>query len=133
MQVNNFKRINKEDFEEEDQAMIERLSVVLTPFLEQVAAALTKNIDFDNLNQHYTTFTVRQTAGKPDTLTQIKYPLRSRLKGLQVIAAENITDSTPLSAAPFINYTTNGDLITITNVVGIPDGKQFRFSIILIG
>lgn len=133
MKVNNFKRINKEDFEQDDQALVEKLSVVLTPFLEEVASALTKNVDFDNLNQHYTTFTIQQKAGKPITQTQIKYPLKSRLKGINLIGAENLTDSTSLSAAPFINYTTNGDLITITSVAGIPDNKQFRFSIILIG
>lgn len=133
MLVNNFKRINKEDFEQEDQALVEKLSVVLTPFLEQVAAALSKNIDFENLNQHYSFFTVAQTAGVPQVLTQLKYPLKTRLKGLQVIAVENLTDSQPLTAAPFINYKLEGDLITITKIAGIDDNKKYRFSVILIG
>lgn len=133
MNVNNFKRINTEDFEEEDQPLVEKLSFLLTPFLEQVSQALSKNIDFDNLNQHYTFFTIRQKNGVPEVKTQVKYPLKTRLKGIQVIAVENLTDGTPLSQAPFINYRMDGELLTITKIAGIENDKQYRFSIIMIG
>lgn len=133
MKVNNFKRINKEDFDQDDRELVEKLSIVLTPFLEQVDAALNKNLDFDNLNQHYTNVVVRQVNGVPETLTQVKYPLKTRLKGIQLISAENLTDSALLTTSPFINYKQQGDLITITGVAGLPDNKQFRLSIILIG
>lgn len=133
MKVNNFKRINTADFADEDQELIEKLSFVLTPFLEQVEQAFAKNIDFDNLNQHYTFFTVRQSGGRPEVKTQVKYPLKTRIKGINVIRVENLTDGSPLTQTPFINWTMEGDLLTITSIAGIEDGKQYRFSIIMIG
>lgn len=131
--VDNFKRITAEDFEEEDQEMIRKLSSLLTPFLEQVAAALSKGVDFDNLNQVFTSVDVTCTAGVPSAKLQVKYSLKTQLKGIIVTSARNLTDNTVVTSAPFITYSVSGDLITITNITGLPDAKKFRLSIILVG
>lgn len=131
--VDNFKRINAEDFEEEDQEFVRQLSFVLTPFLEQAAAALNKGLDFDNLNQVFTTVDVQVVAGIPTAKLQIKYSLKTKLKGVIVTSAQNLTDNTTVTSAPFIQTDVSGDLITVKYVSGIPDGKKYRLSIILVG
>lgn len=131
--VDNFKRITAEEFEEEDQDFVRKLSYLLTPFLQQVASAMNKGLDFDNLNQVFTTVDVQVAAGVPTAKLQVKYALKTKLKGIIVTSAQNLTDNTTVTGAPFLQWDASGDLITVKYVAGIPDGKKYRLSIILVG
>jgi len=134
MKVTNIKRLNKDDFDKEYHSLIDRLSFALTPFMEQVTSAFNKNIDFDNLNQEIINLETQvDNTGKPTINTEIKNPLKTRLKGIYCVSAQNLTDNTLLTGAPFIVYTVESNMIRISQITGLPAGKRFNLSIILIG
>lgn len=135
MRLNNVKRLAKEDFAPEDQALVEKLSFALNPLLDQLNNAFNKNIDFDNLNQELLTVDVEVNAsGIPKILTEIKSNLKTKINGLCVIRAINLTnDGTYPSGCPFITFDTNGSIITIKHVTGIPANKKYRLLVISIG
>lgn len=132
--VTNLKRINKEDFPVEDHEFVGKLAFILNPFFEQIVTAFNKNIDFDNLNQEFIFFeTEVDDKGKPKKDREIKTLLRSRPRGIMCVSANNLTDNTPVTGAPFISYTINNNVISIQNITGLPANKRFRLSLIIIG
>jgi len=134
MRITNLKRLIIEDFDKEHQTTVSKIAFSLNPLMEQLTNAFNKGIDFDNLNQQYSTFTVTTDAsGNPTIPIQLKYDLKTKLKGIQVINAQNLTDATFPTNTPFISYDSTTDLITIKNVTGLPANKMFRLSVILIG
>lgn len=132
--IGDLKRLTKEDFAADDQELIDRLAYVLNPFMEKVVGAFSKGIDFNNLNQELATFSVEVNgSGVPTSKTSVKYNLKTRLNGVIVVSAQNTTDSTPVTGAPFITYVQDGASVNITNVTGLPVGKKFTITMILIG
>lgn len=132
--VNNIKRIIAEDFDSDYQNLIRQLSFTLNPLLEQLTNAFNKNIDFDNLNQEIIPIqTEVDSSGVPKSTLEVKTTLKTKIKGIMVISAINLTDGALLVGAPFINY----DLITggfkIKQVTGIVPNKSYSLSILLIG
>jgi len=134
MKVTNIKRINKDDFDKDSRELVDRLSFALNPFLEQVVNVLNKNIDFDNLNQEIINLETQvNSSGIPTINFEIKNPLKTRIKGIYCINAENLIDNTLLTGAPFLTFTLESGVIRITQITGLPSNKMFRLSIILIG
>lgn len=132
--VGNLKRIVKEDFDQEDQPLIDKLAFSLNPFLEQVVSAFDKNLDFDNLNQAFVTVdTEVNNLGVPKLKLELKSQLKTRVRGMLCVSAQNLTDTTFPTSAPFITYTVNNGIITFNNITGLPANKKFRLSLILIG
>lgn len=132
--VVNLKRIVVEDYAKEDQDTVTKLAFSLNPLVDELSNAFNKNIDFDNLNQQYSTFTVTvDGTGKPTSQLQIKYELKTRMKGIHVISAQNLTDTTYPTAAPFISWSFASNLITVNNIAGLPANKQFQLSVVIIG
>jgi hypothetical protein len=134
MKITNLKRLIIEDFDKDDQNLVSKIAFSLNPLMEQLTTAFNKGIDFDNLNQQYSSFTVAvDSLGNTQVPVQIKYDLKTKLKGIQVISAENLTDTTYPTGSPFISYQINANLITIMNITGLPANRTFRLSIVLIG
>lgn len=134
MKVTNLKRLIKEDFDKDNQDLIEKLAFVINPLVEQIVSAFNNNIDFDNLNQQYKSITVTvDTNGIPSVTTEIKYTLSSQLKGIICVSAQNNTDTTAVTGAPFISYSISGSVIKVLSVSGLPPNKRFTLNLILIG
>lgn len=132
MKINNVNRLRVEDFSSEDQELVSKLANTLNPFLEQIVNVFSKNIDFDNLNQEILTISVTtNTNGTPKTTTQIKTTLKNRVKGLICIRAINETSF--VNNQPFITFTQKDDLLTISHLTGLPEGKTFILTVIAIG
>ena len=134
MKVTNIKRLNKEDFDKEYHSLIDRIAFSINPFMEQVVNAFNKNVDFDNLNQHFMYLEIQVDAsGVPTMNSEIKNPLKNRIKGIMCVSVDNLTDTTLLTGAPAVLFTQNNGVITINQVTGLLSGKKYRLSIILIG
>lgn len=134
MKVTNIKRLTKDDFDREYQQLIDRLSFSLTPFMEQVVSALNKNIDFDNLNQELIVLDTQVDAqGRPTINSEIKNPLRTRPRGIHCVNAQNLSDNTLLTGGITVVFTVESNVIRISQITGLPAGKRFNLSIILIG
>ena len=131
--VTNLKRLKAEDFEEDYQDLVNQLALILNPFLEQIAAAFNHGIDFDNLNQEVITFTTKLVSGVPVTKVAAKSTLKTRLRGMTVISAVNNTDNTFPIGAPFITYKLTSNGFEVLHITGIPDNKEFAFTVITKG
>lgn len=132
--VTELTRLVVEDFDKEDQPLVSKIARSYNLLIEQIGNAFNKGIDSDNLAQQYPIITVTvDAAGIPTPSLQIKYELKSKLRGMQVINALNLTDSTPITGAPFIVYEISSNVITVKQITGLPAGKQFSLSVILIG
>lgn len=132
--LGNLKRFLKEDFPEDDQEFVDKMGSILNPFLEQIAQAFNKNINFENLSRELITVDIENgTGGKLKTTTQFKFTLTNRILGLNIIKAENITNSSIYpTQAPWISWSINGNIITINQATGIQDNNKYRFTIELI-
>lgn len=131
MKISAFKRIVKEDFEAEDQPLIEKLSSVFNLFQEQVYYAFNNNITIaENLNAITVTYKAKVDAtGKPIGNNQIKYTLKTRPVGSMVINARSY-DGSLLTGSPFVTYTINSEIITITQITGLLPNKDYDVTIV---
>lgn len=135
MKVNNLKRISIEDFEQEDQDLVNKLAFAINPLFDLITSALAKNLDFDNLNQETITFDVEvDSAGKPKAKLELRNNLKTKPKGLHVIRAENLQlDGTFPTAAPFVTISFVNNNLSVEHVAGIPPNKKYRLTVVSIG
>lgn len=133
--IDNIKRILKEDFDEKDRPIVDKLGGVINTFMEQVISALNKNINFDNLNQEVRDITVTVDAGGvPLTDVSFRSNLLTRLRGMQVIFAENQTNPNSYpTTCPFISFNENSKIIRITHITGLQASNKYKLRIITIG
>lgn len=135
--IPSFKRLVKEDFQKEYQPLIEKVGYTTNSAFESIFNALNGGLNFDNLSLPYKEVNLQVSAsGAPLQTTQFKTGFSSgkKLKGLQVIKVENLTDTTALlTGAPFVTYTENNDLITITQVTGLVANNKYTLRILVLG
>jgi hypothetical protein len=122
------KRLSVEDFNKDDQPLMEKLLEPLNMYLESVYYALNKNITFtDNIASQVQTVTV--TA--PVTDLTIANTLGAPCKGILVVNATNIDQPTErLATPPFVQFTNTTQGIKLTNVTGLTSGKKYELTII---
>ncbi len=139
--VPDLRMIKKEDYDSKDQGLIDKLAFPINNFMQQVITVLKHGVDFSNLNQQIITFSASVDAtGKPTTTLQLKSSLSTKVVGIVCISAVNTTATTRFPASsPFVSFTLNTNLITITNIagLGIPTGQTnsdtYTFTVLAIG
>jgi hypothetical protein len=134
MKISGFKRIVKEDFDDKDQPLIEKLATIFNLFQEQVYYAFNNNISIaDNINALTYTFKTKVTStGVPTINGQVKYTLKTRPKGCTVINVRSL-DGSLLSGGPFVTYAINGDILTITQITGLLANKEYEVTVVFFG
>ena len=125
------KKLRVEDFDQDDQALISKIAFVYNVFADEVYNTLNKNIDYDNLNRQFVTISVSiDNTGKLINPPQIKTLLNGRVRGLNVLNAINLIDSSIYpTTAPFISWTINSDILTILNITGLQNNSQYSLSL----
>lgn len=119
------KTLRFEDFNPDEKELINKLGDVINSFQDDVYRQLNGNIDFDNLNRQIVeNVTIKiNSSGVLVNAPQLKVTVKTRVRGLNVVSAINSTNSSTYPTnAPFISYTVNGNILTITNVTGLYDG-----------
>ena len=131
------KRIRKEDFDPEDHPIVEKLAYSLNTFMDQVIFILTKNVDFQNLNQVVVDYTISTDASgnlvnPPNIRTS---ELRSKPIGIICISAQNQTDPTIYpTSQPFVSFTLlNNETIDVLNITGLQNSSQYVLKLLIIG
>lgn len=135
MRLSNIKRIVKEDFDTDDQAVAERIGYIVNGVFDQLSIAFNKNIDFDNLNQEILSFDIIvDSNGIPKNKTSIKTQLNN-VRGLICIRATPRNSNVYVNSAPFISYLINSSerTLSIQHITGIPADKPFNLVVIAIG
>lgn len=132
--ITSSKRLNKDEFPDEYQDLVDTLSFSLNPFFEQIYGAFTNGLTFkDNFYGQAVTLTTKVDAqGKPVN-NQIKYTLKTRPQTIMVLNVVNNTDNTGLTGAPYAGFVLNGDTLTITYITGLVAGKEYTLSLFILG
>lgn len=134
MKLSKFKRLVAEDFPTEVREVINKIAFSYNSSMEQIDTALSGNLDFDNLNQAKVSFKVKVDAsGVPVEKVQLISPLKSSIKGAICIDIQNLTDTSLLTSAPYVAFTRNSGVLTITQVLGLQVNKEYNVTVILIG
>lgn len=139
--IPDLRQLKKEDFDKDDQDMIGKLEFPVNNFMQQVINLFKNGIDFTNLNQQVVVFTASvDSTGTPVSTIQFKNTLSTKIIGIGCINAINKSSTQRYPAStPFISFTTNNNLITITNIagLGIPAGQTnsdvYTFTIVTTG
>lgn len=138
MKLSQLTRIVEEDFSQEERNLIQKLARALNPFLEQISQAMTKNIDYDNLNRELLTYTVTVGSdGKPTDSKELKHNLKTKPKGFNCISARNLSGNSLIpSGTPFVMFEFKGSdysVITVNAVCGLPANTKFELILEVIG
>lgn len=135
MKIQNFKRIIRENFDQEYGELVDGLGLSLNGFAESLVTALSGYLNDDNINQSTTTLDVTVDAtGKPRSITDLKANVKGKVTGTQVIRVENLTSSTSYpEGCPFLSFTDNGGLLRINNVTGLTAGNKYRLTVRVFG
>ena len=134
--LSNVRRIIIEDFPKEHRNSIEKLSIILNSFMDDVVDLTDKKIDFDNLYQELITIKVIVDAnGVPTQKTNFSTSRLLNSNGGIVISAANLTNSSSyLTSAPFVTFTSaSNKLFNIKHVTGLIAGDTYELKLIIIG
>lgn len=126
----------KIDYPQEQQALVEKMSVTINNGFEIIYNAMSHNVSLtDNIFCTISTVTVTvDSTGTPTSSSSFQIDTTGTLKGTQVINAVNNTKSTIYpTAVPFITYTQNNKLISIVNISGLPANNKFTLTLIAWG
>lgn len=134
--IGNFKRLSSEAVESKYRDLIQIIAGSTNDFADEVTIALNNNLTVDdNLNMQYKEleFSVAST-GRPTVATQFKSTLKSRVRGLQVIKVENLTNSNIFpTGAPFITFTENNQVVTVVHITGLAVGYKYKVTLLALG
>lgn len=128
------KKIRVEDFESTYKEIIEKIGFAFNPFSDEVYQVLSGGLDSSSINRQISQVTVK-TNGTGGIIgdIQIKTTVNGRIRGVVVISANNAVNPTVYpTSAPFVNFTTNGQQLTILSIVGLPINSEFNLVLELI-
>lgn len=133
MKLNNASQLKSEDYDDEYQGLIDQLSEVINPFMQEVVELSDERIDFENRVEEIKTieFTV-DSSGKPILNDKLNTG-KTGIRGFSVIRAFNLTNSSNYPTShPFINYTPlGGALVRIDNITGLVANNKYQLTIII--
>jgi hypothetical protein len=127
-------RIRVEDYAQEDQELVGKLSGNISNFMDEVYRAINGGIDFENLTSKLIDVDIIiSSSGALVNPPQAKNVTNSRLKGIVVVNAINLVNPGVYpTTTPFVSWTTTNNIINILNVTGLQNGSQYRLTLQLI-
>lgn len=131
--ISEFRRLNPQDVDPDDQSVVETLGYTLNPFMQEVADAINGNLDFDNLNFEILTFDISvDSEGKPIQTNKIAVNKTNPL-GIDVIRIINKQNPTNLSdSSPFIHFTPLGNgFVRMDKIIGIQPNDKHLIRIVV--
>lgn len=134
MKIPSFKRIIKQDYDEEYRNLIDKLASSLNIGIETLYNLANNRISLtDNIAAVRKSFQIQVDAtGKPISgTTNISFGSTiTGVAGTKVIRAQNVNNpASYVVSAPFISYTQNGTSIDINNITGLPANQTFLLTV----
>lgn len=135
MRLNNSNQIKSEDYDPEDQQLIDQLAETLNPFMQEVVELSDERIDFENRVEVLKTIDITVDASGTPVLNNKIATEKGTLgiRGMTVIRAYNNTVITGYPTTnPFISYTPlAGGFARIDNITGLLPNNKYTLSIII--
>lgn len=125
------KRISSESLQSELRPAADLVGNSINTFMEETYIAIMGNLGVtSNLNMEFKTLKITVDAnGIPTSTVSFKSNLKTKIMGCTVIRA---FDAYPVSQ-PFINFSENQGIATITQVSGLAPNTQYQLVILTIG
>lgn len=128
MKIQPLKRLLIEDFPDQDKTFLGNLFYIINQGFESVTTALNRNLTFED-NFKAQIKEIKVTAPFTDAIF-VKNDLNVPVRDVIITNVTNLTDTTLLTAAPFLELDNNGEQLKIKNVVGLTAGKTYRIRFI---
>lgn len=128
MKLSNFKRILTNDFEPENQKLVESLGRSLNDGIDALYFALNNKLTFeDNFLATVKDIDVTVDAnGTPLIKTSVLLSNNLPVKGTFVISVTNKSNATGYpTSAPFISFSQNGNALFIDNITGLVPNNRY--------
>ena len=136
MKLPSLRRIFSSDYKAEMKQFVDQFGVIYNANSESVYDALNNKLTFrDNFAATIAEFTVNvNTAGVPNQKTQLRMSNnQTTVEGIFVISALGGNNGTVLPlAAPYVNATKDGTLLTIQQVTGLVPGVSYRIKAVIL-
>jgi hypothetical protein len=133
-QLDNIRRILKEDYPKKYHDVIDKLAFTLNRFMDQVVGTMNGNIDFDNLNQEVTTFSMTVDSSGTPVGNNLFKVTQTNVAGFIVISAVNRTDGSLFpTSTPFISATRSKLVVKVNNISGLQADNKYDFTVMIIG
>jgi len=125
------RRISSESVAKEVQPAVDLVGNSVNTFMEETYIAIMGNLGVNNnLNMEFKTIKVTVNAsGIPLSTVSFKSNLKSKIVGAIVIRT---FEALPVSQ-PFINFSENNGVATITQISGLTPNTQYQLVILIIG
>jgi len=134
VQIPNQKKLIKNDFNEDNQALVEQLAEVINYNFETSFNALNKNLSLgDNLNVLVKDIEVTvDSSGIPITSIKFTSSLKpARPIGSLVIDQINLTNSLVYPTSGIvISYSEVKGIVTVNHITGLPAGNKFKLKVV---
>ena len=135
MRIPSFKRLFKNDFKEEYQALVEQLAVSINDGFDTLYNALNRGLTIrDNM-----TATVKDvdvvvdSNGLPSSKTSVPLDFTTKVDGVIVIMASNLTNPNSYPDAVFISFTQQDKTIVLNKITGLTAGSKYRIRLVAFG
>lgn len=130
MKLASYRRIITQDYQDDDQELVEQLGSNINDSFNSVYSALNKRLSFtDNISATVKEIVVTlDSNGIPQQLTRFSVDVPN-VAVVQVLCgrARNLTNpNTYPTAAPFVSFTQNGNTIVINHITGLAPNQQWR-------
>lgn len=139
MKLPSQKRINENDFSQEERELVKKLASILNTDIENVYLALSKRISLkDNIDCTVKTIEITvNSSGTPTSGGSFQLDrtggtqVFSKVIGIDVKKAVNLDNSNSYPTShPFISYTQNEGIINIDNISGLQAGARYQLTLV---
>ena len=133
MKLNNITEISPDDYKSEDRQTVGQLAEIVNPFMQQLVEIMDKRIDFENRVENLIQIEMTVDAAGVPLLNNKINTNKSRVRGLQVIAAFNTTNaSLTATEQPFISFgQLSGGFVQVSKITGLPANQKFQLNVIV--
>jgi hypothetical protein len=136
MKVPQYRRIYKSDFNEDEQSLVEKMSLSINNGFDVLYDLINNKLTLkDNFNGTVKDITLTlSSSGIPLENNSFALDTQNRIIGVQVLRAVNLTDNTVFpSQAPFISFTQTERGVTINNLTGLQSGYKWQLTVFAYG
>lgn len=137
MKIPSYRRLNKVDYEEKDQPLIERLSYTVNIGFETLYQALSNRLTFgDNFNGIIRTLKVStdSNAALKGNNSISTSGITTQVNGTIVLNLNNLTNPNVYpTVAPFISFTQGSGNISINNITGLVASTNYSLTVLVLG
>lgn len=136
MRLPSFKRLVKNDFDEDDKPFVEKFSYFFNNGVEALYNVLNKNVSLkDNILGVVKDVTVTvDSTGKPTNSTSFPLDISNKIIGLNVLRVDNNTNASGYpTGGVFVSWTQDGKNIFINHITGLVANNSYNVRVIVYG